>query len=220
MALSMTLRVTGIDLDDAAVGSTLAVDLPLLLWQGDDRYATATFEVDEHDAVARTVEVARTIEAIAPGVKVQGTDRDLVSTTEIASRVGVSREGARKWTKEGDFPAPFAIIGNRTSTWSWAAVSEWLLNSRGIDMDEALPSEALLTQIENYLFRNPDATTVQWHELSTNIEGARSQRRLTASRSSTVRVEKWTLVSLHRDSGSLYSSASSRTTAEVAEWVR
>lgn len=220
MALSMTLRITGIDLDDAAVGSTLATDLPLLLWQGDDRYATATFDVEEHDAVARTVEVARTIEAIAPGVKVLGTGRDLVSTTEIASRVGVSREGARKWTKEAGFPAPFAIIGSRTSTWPWAAVSAWLFDSRGIDMDEALPSEPLLTQIDNYLFRNPDATTVQWHELSTNIEGARPQRQLTSRRTSTVRVEKWTLISPDRASGRLSSSTSSRTTTEAATWVR
>ena len=220
MALSMTLRVTGIDLDDATVGSTLATELPLLLWQGDDRYATATFDVDEHDAVARVVDVARTIEAIAPGAKVLGTDRDLVSTTEIASRVGVSREGALKWTKEACFPAPFAIIGSRTSTWSWAAVTAWLLDSRGIDMDEALPSEPLLTQIDNYLFRNPDATTVQWHELSTNIEGGRPQRRLSSRRTSTVRVEKWIQISQDRSSWSLSSSTASRTTAEATAWVR
>lgn len=218
MALSMTLRVAGIDLDDATVGSALASDLPLLLWQGDDRYATATFDVDEHDAVARTVDVARTIEAIAPGAKVQGTDRDLVSTTEIASRVGVSREGARKWTKEADFPAPFAIIGSRTSTWPWATVTAWLLESRGIDMDETLPSESLLTQIDNYLFRNPDATTVQWHELSTNIEGGRPQQRLSSRRTSTVRVENWTQISQDRSSWSLSSNTVS--TAEVTAWGR
>ena len=160
MAISMTLRVSGIDLTDATIGNVLATQLPHLLWQGDHTYATATFDVEQRIAVARTLDVARTLEASAPGVRVLGTDRDLVSTTEIATRVGVSREGARKWTKEHDSPPPFAIIGGRSAVWTWSAVVDWLLDARGIDMDEHLPSDSLLTQIDSCLARTPEATTV------------------------------------------------------------
>ncbi len=190
MAISVTLRVTGIDLDDADVGTKLAAQLPLLLWQGDHSYATATFDVEERTAVVRVLDVARLLEGIAPGVEVLGTDRDLVSTTEIASRIGVSREGARKRTKEPDFPAPHSIIGGRMAAWPWAAVVDWLQESRGIDMGESLPSEKLLTQIDNVIFRNPDATTMQWRELSAIPGGART-RRTTTLRTSTTLVAEW-----------------------------
>lgn len=189
MAISMTLRVSGIDLEDATVGHTLAAQLPHLLWQGDRTYATATFDIEERNAVTHTLDVARTLEASIPGVEILGTDRDLVSTTEIASRVGVSREGARKWTKEADFPAPFTIIGGRTAAWPWATVVEWLLSSRGIDMQEALPSESLLTQIDNCLFRNPDVTTVQWREVPTNTEVEPPHR--PARRGKVIHISEW-----------------------------
>lgn len=214
MAISMTLRVSGIDLDDPTVGRTLATQLPLLLWQGDQTYATATFEVDEQHAVAQTFDVARQLEAITPGVNVLGTDRDLVSTTEIASRVGVSREGARKWTKEPDFPAPHSVIGSRMAVWTWASVVEWLLASRAIDMDETLPSEQLLTQIDNVLFRNPDATTMQWRELPAPRDTSRTRR--TTSRTFTSRTASWTRLTRH---GRTSSPAGSTTTTQTVEEI-
>lgn len=190
MAISVTLRVSGIDLDDPIVEHTLATQLPFLLWQGDQTYATATFDVEEQAAVRKTFDIARQLERLAPGVTIGGMDRDLVSTTEIASRVGVSREGARKWTKEAGFPAPYAVIGNRTMVWTWVSVVEWLRASRAIDMDESLASEQLLTQIDNVLFRNPDATSVQWQELPTSPAGPRTQR--SASGTTVFRASGWT----------------------------
>lgn len=84
----------------------------------------------------------------------------------IASRAGVSREGARKWTKDTSFPTPFATFGDRQSVWIWSSVSSWLLETRGLDFQESLASEALLAQIDNCLHRNPDATTVEWNQLT------------------------------------------------------
>lgn len=218
MAISVTLRVSGIDLDDATVGHTLATQLPLLLWQGDQTHATATFDVDEQDAVTQTFDVARQLETIAPGVKILGTDRDLVSTTEIASRVGVSREGARKWTKEPEFPAPHAVIGNRMAVWSWASVVEWLLASRAIDMDETLPSEQLLTQIDNVIFRNPDATTMQWNLLPAGPGGTRTRQAIRFT--STFRAAAWTSVTQHRGTSGRSGSTTVSQNGKHIAWHR
>lgn len=219
MAISMTLRVSGIDLDDATVAHTLAAQLPYLLWQGDRAYVTATFDVEERNAVTHTLDVARILEASIPGVEILGTDRDLVSTTEIASRVGASREGARKWTKEADFPAPFTIIGGRMGAWPWATVIEWLLNSRGIDMQETLPSEPLLTQIDNCLFRNPDdATTVQWREISANT-GVRSPHRA-ARHGKVIRMSEWKSMNQARNLERLSGQTTVMSSEKFVAWQR
>ena len=43
-------------------------------------------------------------------------------------------------------------------------IASWLKSARALDLDEELPSLQLMTQIENCLMRNPDHTTVQWHQ--------------------------------------------------------
>lgn len=49
--------------------------------------------------------------------------------------------------------------------WAWTEVAAWLHNERSLDLDETLPTLQVLTQLENCLMRNPDHTTVAWHQL-------------------------------------------------------
>jgi len=165
MELQITVQVGGIDLDDPATGDILAEEFPAFFWQGDGKSATVSFMVNADKAPEETLHKVRSLEAAIPGFKALRVDRDLVSTTEIAMRVGVSREAARKWGIEPDFPRPFGTPGDK-NIWQWVEVLNWLDRSRGIELDECQPDEALMAQIDNCLMRNPDATTNAWRTLT------------------------------------------------------
>jgi predicted DNA-binding transcriptional regulator AlpA len=160
--IDVTLRVSGIDLDDARTIDTLGAKFPHLVWQGEGVDLTLSFGVSEANAPAEVLEQVRTLQAAIPGFEAVRTDRDVVSTADIAARVGVSREAARKWGKETDFPTPCGTVSGNMRLWLWTDVLTWLDDSRGIEMDENAPSEALMVQIDNCLMKNPDATSVQW----------------------------------------------------------
>lgn len=55
--------------------------------------------------------------------------RDLVNITDIADRVGVTREAVRNWAsgrrRTGVFPLPLDTPGGQ-KVWEWAAVHSWL----------------------------------------------------------------------------------------------
>lgn len=77
-----------------------------------------------HDAV-RELRVA--------GFDVVGLDFDLVNTTEIADRIGRTRQTVRQYADgllgPGGFPAPLGVPGG-VRVWDWGSVNEWL---RGFD---------------------------------------------------------------------------------------
>ncbi len=163
--IEVTLRVQGADISDDAVDAVIAEQFPGTVWDEVDGLTTLTVFVDREDAVTETVSLVRRIEAAVHGMKVLGVYRDLVGTTDISLRVGVSREGARKWSLSTDFPMPFDYIGaGSMKVWAWAEVVQWLKEARAFEMDQELPSLELMTQIENCIMRNPDHTTVQWHQ--------------------------------------------------------
>ncbi|MFL4473770.1 helix-turn-helix transcriptional regulator [Paeniglutamicibacter sp. MACA_103] len=163
--IEVTLRVQGTDISDASVDAVIAEHFPDTSWDKVDGLTTLTVFVEREDAVTETVGIVRRVEAAIPGLKIIGVHRDLVGTTDVALRVGVSREGARKWSLSADFPTPFDYIGaGSMKVWVWAEVVQWLEEARALDMDQELPSLELMTHIENCIMRNPDHTTVQWHQ--------------------------------------------------------
>lgn len=163
MTVDVALCVTGIDLDDETTGDILANNFPDLLWEEYEDLTIATMFVD-HEAIAEAVlEKARHMESALPGVKVVKTYRDFVTISDIAHRIGMTREGVRKWTHEAGFPTPESVIGPKSvKIWTWSEIVGWIHSSRGVDMDQNLPTVEEMTQIDNCLMRNPDATTVQW----------------------------------------------------------
>jgi predicted DNA-binding transcriptional regulator AlpA len=51
---------------------------------------------------------------------------DLVSLTDIAELLGMTRAGADKLVKrETDFPAPAVVLSGRTRAWDREAVERW-----------------------------------------------------------------------------------------------
>tara|TARA_R110002020_G_scaffold14291_12_gene50751 strand:- start:3028 stop:3666 length:639 start_codon:yes stop_codon:yes gene_type:complete len=182
MLIDVTLQVSGIDLDDARTGEILGEQFPMLLWHRSDERVLVAFEVEERKAPAAVLDTVRALEAAIPGFRAIRIDRDLVSTTDIGARIGVSREAARKWGKEPDFPAPVAVLGESHRAWLWRDVVAWLDVTRGIVIDERLPSEAVMVQIDNCLMRNPDATTVHWETLNLLASDSVARKTVSAAR--------------------------------------
>lgn len=163
--IEVTLRVTGIDLDNQAVDAVMAERFPETLWESLQHFTTVTLFVEPGQAIDDVVDTARALEETFKGLKVRGVHRDLVGITDISHRTGVSREAARKWSQDDKFPEAFDMM-NSTSMkiWAWTEVVTWLQTTRALNLDEELPSLELMTQIEAALMRNADQGTVQWHQ--------------------------------------------------------
>ncbi|WCI08116.1 hypothetical protein PJ267_16830 [Arthrobacter sp. OVS8] len=171
--IEVTLRVQGTDIFDPSVDAIIAKEFPDLSWDKANDLTTLTVFVDREDAVIGTLAIVRRVESAIDGLKVVGVYRDLVNTTDIALRAGVSREGARKWSQSADFPAPFEYISTGSmKLWAWTEVVQWLETARALDMEQELPSLALMTQIENCIMKNPDHTTVLWHQTASKMTNA------------------------------------------------
>lgn len=84
---------------------------------------------DDVEPLEAAVHVVDALGKRFPGAKPIRAWRDLVGVTDIAERVGVSRETVRTWEsgkrRDGDFPRPCGEVG-RAKVWEWGAVNAWL----------------------------------------------------------------------------------------------
>lgn len=178
MMVDVSLRIKGIDVDSPTAFERISEDFPDFLIQGNGKVVSLTFSANKTDAVADAVQKARKFLHAFPGSSFQSVDRDLVGVSDIAHRVGVSREGARKWVNEETFPAPANHIkSSAMDVWVWAEVAEWLLAERCIDMEEDLLTVAQMSQIENCLHGNPSATDHQWGAIAVSTRPSSSTGR-------------------------------------------
>ena len=82
---------------------------------------------DSYDAASRLVS---RLTAALPGLRVVRLDPELVGISDIAQRIGHSRQNVLQWVngeRNGSrpFPAPEGCAG-RSLIWRWADVNEWL----------------------------------------------------------------------------------------------
>ena len=86
-------------------------------------------------AVSRLDE--RVTKAVPPAVPVR-VDQDLVSVSDIAKRIGRTRESVRLLVDgkrgPGSFPAPVGVVGDGTRVWPWSVVLERSDKVLGVDL--------------------------------------------------------------------------------------
>jgi hypothetical protein len=93
--------------------------------------------------------------------------RELVNTSEIADRIGVSRQAVRNWSsgerRDGSFPPPMDVVGDQ-KVWEWGTVNAWLRFNLGLDDGLFYPSPWELGEIDAYIraVRLERTTGVEW----------------------------------------------------------
>ncbi len=150
--VEVSLVVSGVDFADEATLAIIDEQLDDLMWSRSAGTLTATVFA-ETDVVRSAVHAARRIHAALPNSRVERVDADLVTTTAIAARVGVSRQAVRQWVNgaaKPQFPAPFGVLepeGKPVKVWRWADVTPWLWEVKGLKL-EPLPSAAQMAAID------------------------------------------------------------------------
>lgn len=129
----LELIVEGVDREDPSTRALIAEHLGDLGWGAVNSVVTVGLVGDFDDVVCEASLIARRVAHGLPGARVARWYDDLVTTGEIANRVGVTREAVRLWAnaKRGPktFPQPFAFVGltdRPAPVWPWGRVSEWL----------------------------------------------------------------------------------------------
>nr|MDT0659849.1 hypothetical protein [Micromonospora sp. DSM 115978] len=171
----IALHVGNIDLQNPTVLDRIAnVDtLCEIAWESVDGRVRAVIYCDDHHPVGQIVQVARRITHALPEAHVDGIDQELVSISDIATRIGMTREAVRLWTKgqrgPGGFPAALGSVGGgdrgSTQVWSWPAVNAWLEQHYRLgDGDEYLSPEQM-AMAQAALLKVEDYFDQEWNEL-------------------------------------------------------
>ncbi|MHB8244737.1 MAG: helix-turn-helix transcriptional regulator [Acidimicrobiales bacterium] len=139
---NLTLRVTGID-EDHLDGIYEVTDGTANVEIGDGSTGTVGYDIEADtfaDAVLRAIKLIERV----PGLSVVRVEPDqLVWASEIADRVGRTRQSIDQLVKAqrgpGGFPSP--VSGNaRNPLWRWAEVEAWFAAYEHRDIDPERPA--------------------------------------------------------------------------------
>lgn len=156
------LVVDGVFMDDDEAMATLADAFDgVLSWnRGLYRLAVSGTGRDSYEAASRLVS---RLTAALSGLRVVRLDPELVGVSDIAQRIGHSRQNVQQWVngeRNGSrpFPAPEGCVG-RSLVWRWADVNEWL-RPLGVGDEAIQPSREEAARIDVMLLdRNHENAT-------------------------------------------------------------
>lgn len=144
----------GLDIDDDAQIDALT-DAGVMTAEPMDAGLVRMSAVVEHaNAVDAALEFIESVVTAVPSATAIRAERDLVSVTDIAHRVGLTREAVRHWSsgkrRSGEFPAP---VGSPSGSkiWEWSSVHSWLRTNLGIWDELELPAHADFSKLDHLL---------------------------------------------------------------------
>jgi predicted DNA-binding transcriptional regulator AlpA len=144
------LVVDGVSIEDDEAVAVLADAFDAVLsWnRGLYRLAVSGTGRDSYEAASRLVS---RLTAALPGLRVVRLDPELVGISDIAQRIGHSRQNVQQWVngeRNGSrpFPAPEGCAG-RSLVWRWADVNEWL-RPLGVDDEAVRPTREEAARID------------------------------------------------------------------------
>jgi predicted DNA-binding transcriptional regulator AlpA len=135
--------------DDEAVAILTDAFDGVLSWnRGLYRLAVSGTGRDSYEAASRLVS---RLTAAQPGLKIVRLDPELVGISDIAQRIGHSRQNVQQWVngernRSRPFPAPEGCAG-RSLVWRWADVNEWL-RPLGVSDEAVRPSREEAARID------------------------------------------------------------------------
>ena len=150
--------VDGLDSSDDRVVDAVDAHPELVLLTDVDGVITLHVEIEGASSESAIRAAAHLIESELRGVSVRQIDLDLVAATDIAERVGVSRQAVTNWAtgkRNGDaFPPPIGHVAGGTRIWPWSVVLPWLVASGHASGDERTLSYSSIVDA-NALLQQP-----------------------------------------------------------------
>ncbi|MFG3557426.1 helix-turn-helix transcriptional regulator [Micromonospora sp. NPDC047557] len=173
--IRIPLRVSGVDLDDDVTLELLGEHLSDLTWSECGGDVVATLHTPTKNPVATALQAARRIAHVLPQAEVLDVDPELVSASDIATRLGVSREAVRLWVEglrgPGGFPRPIGTIGNgKSKIWQWSSVNSWMQENYHIGEDEHHLSAEQIAELNAHLLKVKQPIDHEW-EAANSYQG-------------------------------------------------
>ncbi len=149
MTVKISLRLSGIDLRDAAAYERISPELSDLFFEANGGVSLATVFTDEIDPTWVAADASRRVAKFLDGVTVVGVHDELVSVADIAGRCEVAAEAVRLWAAGKrranlrPFPSPRQVVGSaaggkQMSLYAWRDVVSWVREVIEIDPDEGV----------------------------------------------------------------------------------
>jgi hypothetical protein len=143
---SFEVIVTDLDLDNLDQMDRLFSETMVLIPADQDGVTSVSVEVETSSGDEAFALFLRHLRNAAPEVKVERIDPDLVNTTEIAVRLGATRETVRTWAlreRRADqlFPAHHTICSAQ-KLWLWPDIHAWAERTGRLPKDEPTPLDA------------------------------------------------------------------------------
>ena len=144
----------GLDIDDPNQIDALA-EAEVVTAERIDAQRSLLSAVIMHDgAVLAARSFVEAVLGAVPHAVPVAVDRDLVSVTDIADRVGVTREAVRHWSsgkrRAGRFPTPLGSPSG-SKVWEWSAVHAWLRHNLGVWDELDMPTHAEYGEIDHLI---------------------------------------------------------------------
>jgi len=127
------------DLDHGSLGLVSSV-LPDAVVSEAGAVTTVRATVRAPGPAAALSQLVESVTKAVPAAVPLRVDQDLVSVSDIARRVGRTREYVRLLVDgkrgPGGFPAPVGVVGDGIRVWPWSVVLEWSGKVLGVDLGE------------------------------------------------------------------------------------
>lgn len=177
-SFSVGVLFQGVDLGDDQTLEALEA-LPVE-WVSQAGFVKATAHVGIRDTPLEAVDwlISIVVGAVPTALPLR-VDRNLVSLSDIAESVGVSREAVRLWANGtrngGGFPMPVGLVSNGTRIYEWGPVASWLERSLALWEQDALP-------LTNEDAARADLLIAQWRRRLAGCESGPHWRAVNYSR--------------------------------------
>lgn len=144
-----SVQVTGLDIKNKSQLKQLKSDAITVVPFASDGLTMLDIELAAESPELAFFEFKTFLNRYASKIKIKRIDLDLVSLSQIAERLDVTREAVRLWStgeRRQDFPAPFTSAG-KSLLWAWSDVFDWLTEEE--IQDDPLPLPINLIEHSN-----------------------------------------------------------------------
>lgn len=140
-----TVHVTGLDIDDESQLTQLSDEQITVIPFTSDELLMLSVEMAAESPESALSAFNSFLDEHSPEIRIKRIDLDLVSLSQIAQRLDVTREAVRLWAsgqRRQGFPDPFTSAG-QSLLWAWSEVFDWLTPEETYGAAHPLPLDLI-----------------------------------------------------------------------------